>query len=46
MIRNDEIMEAQLILVIVYLKQTHLTSDDVVSSILIFGDISDTAEIV
>ena len=46
MITNNEITEAYLFLVTGFLNLTHLYSADVVASIINFGDIATTAEIV
>ena len=39
-------MEAQLILDPSSLKQTHITSSDIVSDVLVFGDVADMTDIV
>ena len=46
MITNNKITEAYLFLVTGFLNLTHLSSTDLVSAIINFGDIATTAEIV
>ena len=44
--RENEIREAQILSVTVSLIQMHLTSDDFVTAVLVFGAVADTTEIV
>ena len=46
MIRNNDITEVQIVSVIGYLKQMHLTYDNVVADVIFFGAVYATAGIV